>query len=422
MLYEGAHAGTNAVPKLSPDTVKMLDGAAVLFRRDRSSAWQVRYKANGKWVRTTTKQMAMADARKAAEDIVLNARFRERNNLPPVSRKFASVARTAVQRMKAELDAGRGKVVYKHYIAALQTYLIPFLGNHNVTSITSPLLREFDAWRIEVMRRSPKSSTIANHNAALHRVFDLALDKGYMTQSQLPVLAALPRDAQRRPDFTLDEYRQLFRFMRSWIKEGKAGKSRDMRELLRDYVLILANTGMRQGTESYGLKWKHLSEFEQGGRRYLAIWVDGKTGPRELIARHNCVAYFKRIHGRSHDIKHLSWDELLAKGVDKHVFRLPSGILSTNLHQTFEVLLQDAGLLHDRRTEQKRTLYSLRHMYATLALVKGHVDIHTLARQMGTSSLMIERHYSHLIPRQRAAELAGGMRPGLHDLKITKTL
>lgn len=389
----------------------MLDGAAVLFRRDRSSAWQVRYKANGKWVRTTTKQMAIADAREKAQDIVLNARYRERNNLPPVSRKFASVARVAVTRMQDELNAGRGKVVYKHYIGALNTYLIPYLGNHNVGSITSPLLREFDEWRIDVMGRAPKSSTIGNHNAALSRVFDLALEKGYMTQSQLHVLTATPRDTQRRPDFSLDEYRQLFRFMRSWIKEGKAGKSRDMRELLRDYVLILANTGIRHGTESYGLKWKHISEFEQKDKRYLAMWVSGKTGQRELVARHNCVAYLKRIQARSDDIKHLSWDELLAKGVDKHVFRLPDGTRSTNLHQTFEALLKDADLLYDRRTEQARTLYSLRHMYATLALVKAKTSIHTLARQMGTSSLMIERHYSHLIPRQRAEELAGSLRP-----------
>lgn len=42
--------------------------------------------------------------------------------------------------------------------------------------------------------------------------------------------------------------------MPRWIKEGKGCKSRWMRELLRDYVLILANTGMRHGTESYGLK------------------------------------------------------------------------------------------------------------------------------------------------------------------------
>jgi integrase len=264
------------------------------------------------------------------------------------------------------------------------------------------------------MHRAPKASTIGNHNAAMARVFDVAIERGYMAHSQVPVLTRQVRDSERRPDFSLSEYRQLYRFMRHWIGRGKGGKSRDMRVLLRDYVLILANTGMRHGTESYGLKWKHITAFENQGVRYLGLWVKGKTGARELVARHRCVTYLQRIHQNTQDIAHLTWDELLAKGVDKFVFRLPDGTQSKSLHQTFEVLLKDAGLLIDRRTDKPRTLYSLRHMYATLALVKGQVDIHTLAKQMGTSALMIERHYSHLIPRQRARDLAG--RLGAADL------
>jgi hypothetical protein len=55
----------------------------------------------------------------------------------------------------------------------------------------------------------------------------------------------------------------------------------------------------------------------------------------------------------------------------------------------------DAGLAKDMSTGQQRTLYSLRHTYATTELLAG-TDIHTLARQMGTSVLMLERHYSKL--------------------------
>ena len=53
---------------------------------------------------------------------------------------------------------------------------------------------------------------------------------------------------------------------------------------------------------------------------------------------------------------------------------------------------------------QNRTLYSLRHTYATRALAKG-IDIHTLAKQMGTSVGMIERHYSKLTPMLKAEQL-----------------
>ena len=51
--------------------------------------------------------------------------------------------------------------------------------------------------------------------------------------------------------------------------------------------------------------------------------------------------------------------------------------------------------------------YSFRHTYATLALTHDRVPIHTLAKQMGTSVLMIERHYSHLKVIQAVEQLSG---------------
>jgi integrase len=55
---------------------------------------------------------------------------------------------------------------------------------------------------------------------------------------------------------------------------------------------------------------------------------------------------------------------------------------------------------------QTRTLYSLRHTYATLELLENGTDIHTLAKQMGNSVAMIERHYSKLTATMAAGRLA----------------
>ena len=52
-----------------------------------------------------------------------------------------------------------------------------------------------------------------------------------------------------------------------------------------------------------------------------------------------------------------------------------------------------------------RTLYSLRHTYATIELLTG-TDIHTLARQMGTSVVTLDRHYSKLTATMAADRLA----------------
>jgi integrase len=55
---------------------------------------------------------------------------------------------------------------------------------------------------------------------------------------------------------------------------------------------------------------------------------------------------------------------------------------------------------------QTRTLYSLRHTYATLELIENRTDIYTLAKQMGNRAAMIERHYSKLTATMAADRLA----------------
>ena len=67
--------------------------------------------------------------------------------------------------------------------------------------------------------------------------------------------------------------------------------------------------------------------------------------------------------------------------------------------------MRDSGLLKDD-AGQTRTLYSLRHTYATLELLRNGTDIHTLSKQMGNSAAMIERHYSKLTATMAADKLA----------------
>ena len=205
--------------------------------------------------------------------------------------------------------------------------------------------------------------------------------------------------SERRPDFTHEEYATLIRKLPTWVTQGKTGKSTDMRHLMQDYVLIMANTGMRNGTEALNLCWKHITLFEDEGQQYLEMIVRGKTGRRDIICRAGTVDYLKRIHARSDDIKQMQFEQLLNDRVNLPVFRLRDGTVSQNIHQTFRAFLKDTGLIKCPRTGQNRTLYSLRHMYATFALINDGMDIHALAIQMGTSIGMIERHYSHLTPR-----------------------
>ena len=70
----------------------------------------------------------------------------------------------------------------------------------------------------------------------------------------------------------------------------------------------------------------------------------------------------------------------------------------------FEKLTRESGLMYNA-ADEKRTLYSLRHTYATQELLAG-TDIHTLSKQMGNSAGMIEKHYSKLTATMAADKLA----------------
>ena len=100
---------------------------------------------------------------------------------------------------------------------------------------------------------------------------------------------------------------------------------------------------------------------------------------------------------------------LQGEGVEKlanHlVFTFSNGYQPTSLNGAFKRLMRDIGLLKDA-DGHNRTLYSLRHTYATLELLRASTDIHTLAKQMGNSAAVIDRHYSKLTATMAAERLA----------------
>ncbi len=395
------------MPQLSQNTVTVLDGEIRLVKRKNSRAWQAAFKIDGRWVRISTKCKQLDEAKNKARELHLEYKIRQQNGLPVVSKRFADVARLVIADMENQLQAGTGKKSWRDYKIVLEKYFIPYFGDKFVTSIKYEDLQQFAKWREEKMGRAPKASTLNTHNSALNRVFDEAVARGYINRTHVPVLINKGRDSERRPDFRRDEYRKMIRSFPAWLDAGREGKSRDMRYLLRDYVLILANTGIRHGTEAANLRWKHVHLFEEDGLTFLEMSVSGKTPRRNLICRASTIKYLKRIQSRSSDISGMTFEELIKAQLDLPVFRLPDGTVTKNLRQTFKLLMKDTGLLICPNTEQHRTLYSLRHTYATFALLKDGLDIHTLAIQMGTSIQMIERHYSHLTPRLRKEVLTG---------------
>ena len=393
--------------QLRDDTHLILDGEVRVYRRERSKRWQAAFVIDGHTIRISTGKRELAEAKEYARDAFLEYKFRHKNDLPVVTKKFSDVAKLSIVDMRKQLDAGLGRKVFADYIVCIERYLIPFFGAQYVTSIDCQKIQDFYEWRRAKMGREPKASTLNTHNSAMNRVFEEAVARGFIANKNVLLMVNRGEKSERRPDFTREEYATLIRKMPSWVNLGKAGKPTDMRHLMRDYVLIMANTGMRHGTEALNLRWKHVTLFEEKDLQYLEMSVTGKTGRRDIICRSGTINYLKRIHERSEDTRHIPFEDLLKQRIDLPVFRLPDGTVSKNIHQTFRKFVTDTGLITCPRTNRNRTLYSLRHTYATFALLNDGMDIHALAIQMGTSIGMIERHYSHLTPRLKKDMLTG---------------
>ena len=130
----------------------------------------------------------------------------------------------------------------------------------------------------------------------------------------------------------------------------------------------------------------------------MVVNVKGKTGEREVIARNFAVKdYFDRIQS--------SRENEVGRTVkpDEFVFCSRQGKPIGSFKKGFQNLVAKAGVEYDSYGE-RRTIYSLRHTYATFRLREGTHHFH-LAQNMGTSVKMLEEFYGHVRSRDVAEEL-----------------
>ena len=420
------------MPEQKETTHTLIERELIVYRRERSSIWQCRFKVDGVWQRASTKHSDLKKAKARAHELRMEAEIRKRSNLPVITRKFRDVARLAVERLEHEIAIGKGKRSYTDYIRVINDYLIPILGRKAITSIDYQALDELNEKRTAMMGKVPTQSTMLTHNAALNRVFDEAVIRGFITEANKPKLEATGKKSERRAAFDMNELRALLANFDDWIEAARTAQSKEMRILLRDYVDVLIDTGARPGDELLNLQWRqikfvmkptltHTGEIDNTDdqhekillpnlNRSVELVVSGKTGTRTIVAMNRTVKALERIAMRNYHIDDSivnPFKQLTVPTNKDYVFRTRDEQPPTSWQKMFESYLKEHNLLIDPITGNKRVFYSLRHTYATLALTNDKVPIHTLAKQMGTSVLMIEKHYSHLKVVQAIDQLRG---------------
>ena len=268
-------------------------------------------------------------------------------------------------------------------------------------------------------KKAPSDKTLQMEQSALNQIFGDAVERGRSQQLHRFRPPRRSGKQARRPDFEQGEdYQTLYRYLRSYkdcngifANDRVNAWHRKQRQQMYYLVLFLANSGLRVG-EARQMIWNDVKfdvPMEGTDKRIAEVRVpkqDTKTEKvRYVQTQPNANDYLKRWYELTpykakHDPVWFGQESTAEKPVK-----------FSDLNKGFQAFLRRVpvegrpdGLLRNRDGE-KRTLYSLRHTYATMRIRRGNVDYDLLALNMGCQPAQLHKHYSHVKTEHKRREI-----------------
>jgi integrase len=242
-----------------------------------------------------------------------------------------------------------------------------------------------------------------HETVTIRQVLKTALRHGWLTA--LPDLSQPYKTSGKvthRARFSPEEYQQLYEATRRTAQTPLHNRHKWACEQLHDYVLFMANTGLRPD-EAARLEFRDVKIVKDHGSKetILEIEVRGKRGVGWCKSTHNAVVPFERLRNRLRPeiIPESDEDEAAStqattkntkprlvkpQPTDRLFPMKQRGLLNTILDELKLKLDRDGNI---------RTSYSLRHTYICFRLMEG-ADIYQIAKNCRTSVEMIEKFYA----------------------------
>jgi integrase len=359
------------------ETHDLMGGRLHVYKRENSRYWQCSTYLAGKNRRMTTKEDSLAHAKEIAEDWYLELRGKARAGQLKSGPTFKHAADRFLLEYEALTVGQRNPRYVQSQKDRLRLYLVPFFGRKVLSEITPGLVQEYRIARVTNSRRGkpPSRSTMHQEIVALRQVLKCATRYGWL--EALPDISPPYKTSPKivhRGWFSPDEYRKLYEATRRRAQHPKKERFVWECEQLHDYVLFLANTGLRPD-EAKRLEYRDVRIITDEATRetILEIEVRGKRGIGYCKSMTGAVLPFKRLKKRNNP-----------QPTDK--------LFPNNPRQLLNAVLGEEGLKVDRDGNQ-RTAYSLRHTYVCFRLMEG-ADIYQIAKNCRTSVEMIEKYYA----------------------------
>jgi integrase len=370
---------------------EILGGKVHVYKRDQTRQWHCSASINGRQLRTTTKQESLEQAKDFAEDWYLELRGKLKRGELKSGKTFAEAATRFLHEYEVITLGQRSPRMVEQYECKLRVHLLPYFGKKWLSEITPALVQDYRIHRHGdgKGRRGtiPTRSTMHKDIVTLRQVLKSAMRNGWL--DHMPDLSEPYRTSGKishRAWFSPEEYKQLYEATRRRVEKPPKKRWKSSCEQAHDYVLFMANTGLRPD-EASRLEFRDVSIVTDDASKQtiLEIKVRGKRGTGYCKSTTGAVLPFNRLRERN------------MKQPTDRLFPKP-------IRMVFNAVLDEEELRFDREGN-RRTPYSLRHTYICLRLMEG-ADIYQIAKNCRTSVEMIEKYYaSHIASSLDAAAI-----------------
>ena len=410
-------------------TIELLGGKVQIYQRDNSRFWQARASVGGKQQQFSTKQEGLDLAAKAAEDWYFSLQGKKQVGVLDNRPTFKKAAEQFLKEYGVITGGERSEKWTESHAIRLRVHLLPFFGALTLDKVTPGKVQEYRVHRMtsyaepnphsksqhKPKAKPPACSTLHDEVVTLRMVLKTAIRHGWL--EHLPDLTPPYRSQGKithRAWFSPEEYKQLYAAAWAYAKEPFRPDLKWNAEQVYDFVLFMANTGLRPD-EAFNLQHRDVSVVHDGdsGQEILEIEVRGKRGVGHCKSMPGAVRVYQRLLARAKPVHVESRRERqlrrktggAAPVAPEAEYPQANDLAFPGNHiKLFNNLLERTGLKLDR-DGKARTAYSLRHTYICMRLMEG-ADIYLVAKNCRTSVEMIEKHYAiHLKNRLDAADI-----------------
>jgi integrase len=412
---------------MDTDTTRhaIFDNKVQLYMRPNSPHWNCSCSVAGKQRRSTTREESLARAKDVARDWYLGLLGKYRAGELKEGKTFKEAAARFIDEFETITEGQRSPIYVQGHKYRIDGHLNPFFGGMVLSEITAGKVQDYRIHRMktgmsridqlrkkspdetekEEKPRPPARSTLHQEIVCLRQILKTANRHGWL--DHLPNLSAAYQASTKvahRAWFSLEEYRKLYTATQRRAKNPPKPRWKWSCEQLHDFVLFMANTGLRPD-EALRLQFRDIEIVKDDAthQTILLIKVRGKRGVGYCKSMPNAVRPFKRLQRRKRPAP-------TPEDRKRMALPQPTDLVFPKSHQDlFNIVLDEEGLKIDREG-QRRTAYSLRHTYICFRL-EEHADIYQIAKNCRTSVEMIEKYYATHIAGSLDAAAINVLRP-----------